>query len=112
MPQDRVLHGVQCAVRAGQVFHGDQLLAVDHAQKADAAVDRRVLKPAALQGAERHSAGAAVTLGAALLAAAGMAAQPQIVEEGLVRGHIGERDDLAAVEKPNRRAGVMRQLPR
>ena len=75
MSQDRVLHGVQRAIRAGQVLHGDQLLAVDHAQKADAAVDRLVFQPAAAQGAERHSAGAAVALGAALLAAEGMAAQ-------------------------------------
>ena len=64
----RTLHGMERAVRAGEVFDCHDLGAVDHAEQQDAAIDGLVDDASAPVGAaHRDGTGTAVPLRAAFL---------------------------------------------
>ena len=95
----RLLHRMQRAVRAAQMLDGDDMAAVERAEEADAGIDAFIDQLAAGQPADQHRAGAAIALGAAFLGAAQRAAQPQIVEQRLVRRDRRQRDVLAVEDE-------------
>src|SRR5262249_12385734 len=93
-----LLHGVERAARVGDALDGDDLAAGDHGQQRDARVDGA--EPAlavAVRLHERDGAGAAVALGAALLAA-GLADRAEVVEQRPV-GRLAFDADGLAVER-------------
>src|SRR5690606_40741881 len=59
----------------------------------------------------QHGAGPAIALRAAFLGAAQPPLQPQPVEQGRLRPHIGDGDLLAIEEKPNGVAGLRHRCP-
>ena len=87
----RLLHRMQPAVLAGEMLDGHDMAAVERAEEADAGVDAFIDELALRQPADQHRAGAAIALGAAFLGAAQRTAQPQIIEQRLVRRDIAER---------------------
>ena len=97
----RLLHRMQAAVASPEMFDGDDMAAVERAEEADAGVDAFIDELALREPSDQHGASAAVALGAAFLGAAQRAAQPEIVEQRLVRRDIGERHALAIEEEAN-----------
>ena len=85
----RLLHRMQLAGFAAQMLDRHDMAAVERAEEADAGVDALIDELAAGELADQHGAGAAIALRAAFLGAAQRTAQPQIVEQRLVRADVG-----------------------
>src|SRR5205085_1648054 len=101
----RLLHRVQ-AVAALQVLDGEERLAVERRQEADARVHR--LQPQLAGGvevADDDRAGAAVALGAAFLRAGAAAVLAQPLEHRARRRRVGDLDPLVAVEEADGAGG-------
>ena len=64
-----LLHGVKLSVGGFQRFDGKQGLAVECRQEQDAGIDRAISQRLAIELGDDHGTGAAITLGASLLAA-------------------------------------------
>ena len=66
----RLLHGMQLASLAAQMFHRHHMAAVERTEKADAGIDAFIDEPARRKLAHQHGAGSAIALRAAFLGAA------------------------------------------
>ena len=98
----RLLQRVQ-AVGVGQVFHGEQRLAVQRWQKLNTGVYRAQAQPAVgVQLAQHHGAGAAIALGAAFLAAGLAQVFTQVLQHGAGGRGAGDLAQAAAKIKLNR----------
>ena len=75
----RLLHRMKHAV-AREVFHRDDLAAVELADKQDAGIHRLINQPLAAQPPNDHGASAAIAFGAAFLGAGRAFGQAQIIE--------------------------------
>ena len=102
VPHHRGLNRVQAAFAFREIIDGDDLLAVDLAHELNAAVDGLVANLIAVERAQRHRAGAAITLGTAFLGAGGAFPEPQVVEQRVAGRDIAELDDPALAQKTYR----------
>lgn len=81
-----LLHGMQGAVGATQVFDGEERAAVERRQELDAGIDRFQREAAVrIQFADDNRAGAAVAFRAAFLGAGAMQILTQVLEHGARR---------------------------
>ena len=91
----RLLNGVKRGpVR--QIFDGQDLGAVRHAQEGDAGIDRPVHKLAVLQSRENDGAGAAIAFIAAFLRSRGAAILPQPVKKAPCRRKVSQPKALVS----------------
>ena len=67
-----------------EVFHADQLSAIQGRDKGQAAVDRAIAQPVTVGLGQHHGAGATVARGAAFLGAGLAAALAQVLQHGKV----------------------------
>ncbi len=98
----RLLAGMKRSVGRGQIFHRQQLLAVQRADQLYAGIDRAVAQPVAVHFAQHHRAGATIALAAAFLGADPPLRAAQIIQHGRVGVDVAELTPLAAQQKPHR----------
>ena len=84
---------------AHEILDGDEFAAVDLAEEADAGVHWLDDEPPVAQAHERHRAGAAVALGAALLRAEAALVEAQVIKQSRARTKAVELDNSAAPQK-------------
>jgi hypothetical protein len=96
----RLLHWMQSAGGAAEVFDGKKRFAVQRGQELDTGVDGPQIDPAlAVQFTHHHGTGAAIAFGAAFLGAAAMQIFAQELKHRSGRSVAGRFLDLATVVK-------------
>ncbi len=106
MVDHRLLYGVQSAGGLLQALDRDELLAVQGRQKADTRIDRTIRDTSTRQFAEHDGAGAAISLGAALLGTASALNLAQVVENGHGRRWLIDAHDAAVQNEPQSLCGA------
>ena len=100
----RTLHRMQHPVWGLQALNGDQFLAVEGGEEADAGIDRTILDMPRVGGqlTEHHRARSAVAFGTSLLGAGAAGAVAQILQHRRGGRHVGNADELAVEHEPRR----------
>ena len=101
MLHHRLLHRMQTAIGAAQMFHRHHMTAVAGGQEPDAGIDRLIAEPLRPEPSDQNRAGPAIALGAALLGAGQPAVEAQEVEQGLAGPHIRDADLAPVQQKPD-----------
>src|SRR5690606_36099991 len=97
---------MQRAFRPTQMLDRHHMASIDRPEETYAGIDALINQILAIELADQDRAGAAIALGATFLGAAKRTAQPEIIEEGFVRAHIGECDVSAIEQEAQFRANL------